>query len=103
MRAVNSQKDLGWNDRRQGSESPPGHFISSTQSPNKNSLHLESWQGLIKAGVHVKEQEVDVSRKKVLNKLNMLNDMSSQQIEEFHQENLNKCSARSYNPMNSHM
>jgi len=49
--------------------------------------HLESWKGLVKAGVHVKEQEVDVGRRKVLDKLTMLNNMSAAQIEDCHRKN----------------
>ena len=55
LRAVNSAKDLGWNDRLQAGDSPSGHFVSAANSRNQNSLHLESWKGLVKAGVHVKQ------------------------------------------------
>ena len=49
-------------------------------------LHLQSWKGLTKAGVHVRQQDVDVGRRQVLDKLNMLNNMSAKQIEEYQQK-----------------
>ena len=44
---------------------------------NNSNLHQESWKGLKRSGVHVPEQEVDVGRKNILDKLNKLNNMSS--------------------------
>ena len=49
--------------------------------------HLESWKGLVRSGVHVKEQTVDVGRRKVLEKLTKLNNMSSKQIEDLYRKN----------------
>ena len=56
---------------------------SDGRPQHRNKLHYESWAGLRQAGVYAEEQEVDVGRRHVLNKLNMLNKMSSTQIEKY--------------------
>ena len=41
----------------------------------------------MRSGVHVKEQIVDVGRRKVLEKLTKMNNMSSKQIEDLYRKN----------------
>lgn len=49
-------------------------------------MHLESWKGLLKSGVHVPEQEVNVNRTKVMSKLFQLNNVIEDQIREYKEQ-----------------
>lgn len=74
FRAVSSCKNLIH------SETPTQIISGIAASSSKRMLHQSSYQGLRKSGVHVTEQEVKVNRRKILTKLNMLNNMSAIQF-----------------------
>ena len=52
----------------------------------RKSSHKESFKGLRNSGVYVREQKVDTGKKQVLTKLNILNNMSTEQFEEYRRE-----------------
>ena len=73
-RAISSVKNLFSESRN---VSPVSQELSN--NGRKNS-HQESFKGLRQAGVYVREQKVDAGRTQILNKLNMLNNLSTEQF-----------------------